>query len=302
MTSGIIFDIKRYAVHDGPGIRTTVFFKGCPLRCAWCHNPEGQSSKPEILIKSSRCLKECQECVSHCEQMAISKKKGSVSVDKKKCDGCGKCIEFCTTQAIELVGREVSAQQAMAEIEKDQIFHDESGGGVTFSGGEPLLQADFLNEILSQCQVRGIHTTLDTSGHAPFKVLEKLMGTIDLFLYDLKIMDDQKHRKFTGASNKIILGNLKKLAKKNKNIIIRFPVIPRINDDSQNIQQTAQFILSLQNISQVSLLPYHSLGKDKYLRLDKADSLPSFDQPLKARMEEIKKTFENYGFRVKIGD
>jgi len=205
MIRGTIFDIKKYAIHDGPGIRTTVFFKGCPLRCRWCHNPEGQSSKPEMFVRPSRCLKECSECLSVCEREAISRTEISPVIDRERCNSCGKCAEVCPAEAIEVVGRQMSVQEVMAEVEKDMIFHDESGGGVTFSGGEPLLQPVFLSTLLEKSKEKDIHTTVDTSGYASFEIMEEIAKNVDLFLYDLKIMDEKKHKEYTGKSNKVIL-------------------------------------------------------------------------------------------------
>ncbi|MGB8951541.1 MAG: glycyl-radical enzyme activating protein [Candidatus Aminicenantales bacterium] len=298
MQFGTIFDIKRYAVHDGPGIRTTVFFKGCPLHCVWCHNPEGQSGRMEILIRNSRCLKECQECIIHCPQKAIARVGKKIAIDRNKCLCCGTCAENCPAQAIERVGRRISVQEAMTEIEKDQVFHKESGGGVTFSGGEPLLQPGFLSGILDQCQAKGLHTTVDTSGFAPLKVLEKIVDKVDLFLYDLKVMDERMHLKFTGVSNKKILENLKTLSREKSNIVIRIPVIQGVNDSQENIQKTAAFILSLKRPLSVMLLPYHNLGKEKYRRLGKADSFQDFKPSSKNRLCEIQEKLASYGICV----
>lgn len=302
MVKGTIFDIKKYSIHDGPGIRTTVFFKGCPLRCGWCHNPEGQLAKPEIIVKPYRCLKGCDACLAVCEREALSKANKSLIIDKRKCDACGKCVDVCSSEALEKIGQKVSVQEVMGEIEKDMIFHDESGGGVTFSGGEPLAQPDFLNALLEKCKENDIHITLDTCGHAAWKTLEKVWDKVDLFLYDLKIMEEKKHREYTGQSNRLILENLKKLAKKGKKILIRIPLIPGINEDEENIQASAEFIRSLGNIQEISLLPYHRLGKDKYKRLRRRNSFPSLDLLSEERIKKIKKAFLDYKFNVTIGE
>lgn len=301
MITGIIFNIQKYSIHDGPGIRTTVFFKGCPLRCPWCHNPEGQSPKPELALWSSRCLKECQECLVVCDRMALSKRDSLLSLDKDKCDLCGKCAEVCPSRAIEIAGRKLSVEEVMEEVEKDLMFHDESGGGVTFSGGEPLMQPEFLCALLEESKKNGIHTTVDTCGFVPPDVLDKIYDKVDLFLYDLKIMDDEKHRQFTGGSNKIVLENLKRLDEKGKEVIVRIPIIPGVNDDEKNIEETLDFLRSLKNIRRISLLPYHDLGKEKYKRFTLPYKIGSIQPPSREVMEKIKKKFESSGYQVTIG-
>jgi len=301
MSEGIIFDIKKFAIHDGPGIRTTVFFKGCPLHCPWCHNPEGQSPKPEIMVKSYKCIKDCTECLSICEKRALAKVDQILVIDREKCDACGKCAKVCLSEAIETVGRKMDAQEVMREVEKDMIFHDDSGGGVTFSGGEPLLQPDFLSDLLTQAKEKDVHTTVDTCGYASSTNLEKIGDKVDLFLYDVKMMDDQKHKKFTGKSNKLILSNLRKLAQKGRRVTVRIPLIPGVNDDEENIQKTAKFIQSLKNIKHISLLPYHKLGQDKHKRLSKK-KFQDFNLPRQEGIDRIKKKLEGYGFMVTIGE
>jgi pyruvate formate lyase activating enzyme len=301
MSEGIIFDIKKYSIHDGPGIRTTVFFKGCPLHCPWCHNPEGQSSKPEIMVRSYRCLKDCTECLSVCEERALTKVDQALIIDREKCDACGKCVKVCSSEAIVTVGRKMNAQEVMQEVEKDMIFHDDSGGGVTFSGGEPLLQSDFLSALLIQAKEKKIHITVDTCGYASSATLDKISDKVDLFLYDVKMIDDQKHKKFTGKSNKLVLRNLKTLAQKGKKVIVRIPLIPGVNDDEENIQKTAKFIQSLKNIKHISLLPYHKLGQDKHKRLSKK-KFQDFNLPRQKDIGWIKKKLEDYGFIVTIGE
>jgi pyruvate formate lyase activating enzyme len=299
---GLIFDFKKYAINDGPGIRTTVFFKGCPLRCRWCHNPEGQSFAPEIMIRASRCLADCSHCVAVCPEGAIVKTAVVPVLDRPLCTACGKCAEICPAEAIEVVGRRLSATQLLREIEKDRIFQEESGGGVTFSGGEPLSQPDFLCEILEQCRKKEIHTTVDTCGFAPADVLDRIAEKTDLFLFDLKAIDEKKHLAFTGESNRLILENLKRLAAKGKKTVVRIPVIPGINDDEENIRETAEFLRSLGSISDISLLPYHKLGRNKYRGLEKKADADEFTPPSAECLERIKKGLEEYGFRVSLGE
>jgi pyruvate formate lyase activating enzyme len=301
MAKGIIFDIKRYAIHDGPGIRTTIFLKGCSLRCQWCQNPEGQETNPEIILRSSRCATECNECVSVCPQDAISKDRNSIEIDRAKCDLCRKCEEVCAYEALEVVGREVTAKELMDEIEKDKIFFDESGGGITFSGGEPLMQLDFLEALLKEIKKENIHVTLDTSGYVSFEDLDRISDKVDLFLYDLKIMDNEKHEKYTGVSNKLILENLRKLAERGKSVAVRIPLVSGINDDNQSIHILVDFLQSLKNINQISLLSYHRGGREKYKRLRKEKLPKTFHSPSDKRIEEIEKILADSGFSVKEG-
>jgi pyruvate formate lyase activating enzyme len=299
---GLIFDVKKYSINDGPGIRTTVFFKGCPLRCRWCHNPEGQSFKPEIMIRPSRCLADCSKCVAACPEGAVVRTAGVPTVDRTRCPACGKCADVCPGQAIELVGRRLSAAELVAEVEKDRIFLEESGGGVTFSGGEPLSQPDFLLELLELCRKKEIHATVDTCGFAPPAVLESVGEKTDLFLFDLKTIEEKKHVAFTGVPNTLILENLRRLAARGRRVIVRIPVVPGVNDDEKNILGTAEFLRSLGTISDISLLPYHRLGRDKYKGLEKAAAGGDFAPPSAERLGQIRKDLEDCGFRVSLGE
>jgi pyruvate formate lyase activating enzyme len=301
VAKGTIFDIKRYAIHDGPGIRTTIFLKGCSLRCQWCQNPEGQEVNPEIILRSSRCAKECNECVSVCPLDAVSKDGNSIQIDKAKCDLCAKCEDVCVYEALEVVGREMTAQEVMDEIEKDRVFFDESGGGITFSGGEPLLQLDFLERLIREIKKKKIHVALDTSGYMSFEELDRISDKVDLFLYDLKIMDEEKHEKYTGVSNKLILENLKKLAEQGKSVAVRIPLISGINDDDQSIHKLVEYLQSLKNIKQINLLSYHKGGSEKHKRLRRERSQKTFQTPSDERIEEIKKILSDAGFFVEEG-
>jgi pyruvate formate lyase activating enzyme len=302
MSEGIIFDIKKYSINDGPGIRTTVFFKGCPLRCPWCHNPEGQSFFPEVMLRPSRCLPECFECVAVCDPGALSKQGIELSLVRDECTLCRKCADICPSRAIEFAGRQVSVAEVMAEIEKDRIFYEQSWGGVTFSGGEPLAQPDFLAELLAACRKKGFHTTVDTCGYAPEEALDRAADQADLFLYDLKIMDENKHDDLTGQPNSVILKNLKRLARRGKKVIVRLPLIPGINDDDQNIRATTTFLNDLKGISEISLLPYHKLGLEKRKSLEKKRPAEVFSPPATDRLEKIKADLESAGFSVRLGE
>jgi len=298
---GMIFDIKRYAIHDGPGIRTTVFFKGCTLRCQWCHNPEGIEREREIMFRAERCVEECRECVTVCPQCAITKKSRVISIDQAKCDLCGKCEEACMYDAVECVGREVSVQDVLNEVEKDRIFYEESEGGVTFSGGEPLAQPDFLLGLLTELKGRNIHTAVDTSGFVPFDILDKVSREADLILFDLKIMDEGKHINFTGESNSLILENLRKLSRNEKKIIIRMPVLEGLNDDEESFQKVVEYLRTCGGIEEINLLPYHKGGEAKRRRLNKSYPSIDFRAPSDERVEEIKNHLSAYGFSVKVG-
>ena len=224
MITGKVFDIKKFSIHDGPGIRTTVFFKGCPLSCRWCHNPESQALEPEMMLWANRCIR-CEACLPVCKQGAISRDGDFAPTDGEKCVLCGACVEACHAGAREIVGREMTVAQVMAEIERDVAFYDESNGGVTFSGGEPLWQAGFLLALLQACQEKEIHTALDTCGFAPWEMLDAIREHVDLFMYDLKLMDDAKHRDFTGVSNELILKNLQALSQRGHDIVLRVPIV-----------------------------------------------------------------------------
>jgi pyruvate formate lyase activating enzyme len=298
---GTIFDIKRYAIHDGPGIRTTVFFKGCTLQCQWCHNPEGISKRHEIMFRPDRCADECWDCVPRCPQKAIGQNGTIISIDQKKCDLCGVCGEVCAYEAVEIIGRDVTVQEIVDEVEKDRIFYDESGGGVTISGGEPLAQGEFLLDLLDALKNIHIHSAVDTSGCVPYEILDEVGKRADLILYDIKVMNEHRHWVFTGESNIPILENLRRLSQKRENIIIRMPVLKGLNDDPENIQNMVDFLLPLNKSWTINLLPYHRGGEGKLKRLNKKSPLVDFKTPSEQQLEEIKDKFSSCGFRVKIG-
>jgi len=264
-TRGLIFDIKKYSLHDGPGIRTTIFLCGCPLTCWWCQNPEGQ----KLSLRDALKVRE--------------KSKASLTTTK------------------ELIGKEANVEEVMAEVEKDRVFYEESGGGVTFSGGEPLTQHDFLNELVGACQKSRIAIALETCGYAAWDIIKKVKDKIDLFLYDIKIIDEGKHREYTGVSNGLILSNLRKLDGEAKKIILRFPVIPGINDTEENVEQIAGFISHLRAVREIDLLPYNKLGKGKYEKLNLPNKLIDLEPPSDERMKQLSERFKVLGLKVKIG-
>jgi pyruvate formate lyase activating enzyme len=296
--TGLIFNIMRYALHDGPGIRTTVFFKGCPLSCWWCHNPESQSVHPELLYFPDRCLR-CGTCAALCPQHAVSEEGGRMATSDQ-CQVCGTCEDLCPADARELAGTRMSVDEVMAAIEKDVIFYDESGGGVTFSGGEPLLQSEFLEALLAGCRERGIHTVVDTCGLAQTEVLLRVAQRVDLFLFDLKLLDAARHQRYAGVDNALILENLETLARHGYEVIVRWPVIPGINDGSDDVADVLAFLARI-GLRRVDLLPYHRIGIDKYHRLKREYRLGALEPPGAARMEELAAQFQRAGFTVKIG-
>jgi pyruvate formate lyase activating enzyme len=295
--TGSIFNIQKFSIHDGPGIRTTVFFKGCPLRCQWCHNPESQQTGQQVMIWSARCIR-CGACIESCPQGAITLGEAGAVTDLELCDQCGDCIEDCYAQARELVGREASVAEVMAEIESDRLFYEESGGGATFSGGEPLMQPDFLLALLKACKAQEIHTTVDTCGFASWNVLERVRPYTDLFLFDLKLMDDARHQQYTGSSNEPIMRNLRLLSESGQAIRLRIPVIPGINDGPEQIRQIGEFAAGLPHLDEVDILPYHNIAAEKYRRLNRVYELPNTPVPSEERMAEIAQALRGFGIKV----
>jgi pyruvate formate lyase activating enzyme len=301
LTAGIVFDIRRFSIHDGPGIRTTVFLKGCPLECAWCHNPESQAADPELIMRPNRCLR-CGACVEACPEDAIRLGADGPITDLARCERCGLCTDACFSGARELAGRELTAAQVMAEIERDRPFYDESGGGATFSGGEPLLQPEFLLELLQTCRAGGIATALDTCGYAPYAVLDRIRPYVDLFLYDIKTLDDRKHRALTGVSNELIVRNLQALGKRGARIIVRVPVIPGINDGARELRAVGALVATLPSVVRVELLPYHRIGVEKYGRIAREYSLPELRPPSQEQMAVLAQILQqDSGFQVGVG-
>lgn len=298
--TGVIFDIKRYAIHDGPGIRTTVFFKGCPLVCKWCHNPESWSARPEPGLRITRCIK-CGRCTEVCPNHAVTLADDRPVIDTAKCTVCGVCVKSCPSGAREIIGKEVTVVQVLEEVKKDIVFYDQSGGGVTFSGGEPLMQSDFLYELGRLCKENNIHTAVDTTCHADLEVIKRVSENTDLFLCDIKHMDSTAHERFTGVPNGLILSNLKWLASAGKKIIIRLAVIAGFNDEPSNIEKTSRFAASLKDIERIDLLPYNSGGREKADRLTVDYPTMKTNQPSDEQIASIAHTIEGFGFEVKIG-
>lgn len=301
MSESLIFDIKRYAINDGPGIRVVIFFKGCNLSCAWCHNPESISPKAEKMFAPARCIR-CGSCVEVCPEKAITLTPEGIVTDPETCKVHGRCADVCPTRAIEMSGRVMTVEEIMNAIEKERVFFDHSGGGVTFSGGEPLLHIPLLTKLLDECGRRGIHRAVDTAGNVSSKVITDVAERIDLFLYDLKMMDPVLHRKWTNTSNDRILSNLILLAERGSEIIIRIPLMGGINDTEENIDQTARFLASLAgDRKQVNLLPFHKIAQNKYMKLGRPDSFELFSEPGSERLAAIAGQFAAYGIKATVG-
>ena len=300
MAEGIIFDIKKYAIHDGPGIRTTIFFKGCPLACRWCHNPEGLSVAIQRIYRQERCIS-CGECIRMCPRKVITRTDEAMIWDPAKCDLCQTCAEQCPSEAVEFVGCTVTVAEVIRQIERDTAFYDQSGGGVTLSGGEPLMQPEFLIELLEACGHLELHRTVDTTGYADAKLLLQVAQRTDLFLYDLKIMDATKHRQFTGVSNRLILDNLRRLSENKARIQVRIPIIPGINTDADNICRTADFVSTLSGIEHIAILPFHNSARAKYGRLGMACMSSDVQSPSDEYLDRIAGWLEPSGVPVKIG-
>jgi pyruvate formate lyase activating enzyme len=297
--SGTIFDIKKYSINDGPGIRTTVFFSGCPLSCLWCHNPESQSLTPQLLYRAGRCLL-CGDCIKVCPEAAISlgESSNSIITDHQKCTRCQTCVTTCYSGAREFSGREMTIQEVMADIEREIPFYDESHGGVTFSGGEPLMQPGFLSALLKSCRKQEIHTVVDTSGFANWKVFEHIRGDVDLFLYDLKHMDSIRHREVTGVPNEVILENLRRLNAVGAKCLVRIPLIPGINDDEENLIESGKFLASLSHIQSVELMGYHNIAQAKYEALGREYMLVGTKPPAEAELHHAAEMLRSYGLNV----
>lgn len=299
ISSPTIFSIKQYAIHDGPNIRTTVFFKGCPLSCQWCHNPEGLSSQIELIADFDKCIG-CKECVSGCPEQALTFVNKNIIRDEAKCSLCLECLEICPALVYETSGYHTNVNEVMTEIKKDLPFYDQSGGGVTFSGGEPLMQPDFLYDLLNECEQLGIHRTVDTSLFAADHIVNRISDKTNLFLVDLKLMDAKKHKLYTGVDNTVIHSNFKNLIQQGQQCRVRVPLVPGINDDDENLQATASFLSNFDQDIPVDLLPYHSSATAKYSKLGMDYPLYSI-KATAPRLEKAMAIFHTFGITAQKG-
>ena len=300
MPSGLVFNIQKYSLHDGPGIRSTVFLKGCPLCCAWCHNPESISPRPEIIVVENRCIA-CGECRTACPFAEFVTGAGPMPARIDECTQCGACIEACPTDARQMVGRIMTVEEVVAEVCKDRIFYEESRGGVTISGGEPLAQAAFAADLICSLHAAGLHVALDTTGFGRTEHLLAAAQSADLVLYDLKAFDEQRHRQLTGVPNRTILGNLRALDQVHRNIWIRLPVVPGYTDDLKELRLIAEFVRKLPSVTLVNLLPFHRSGLHKYERLGWTHDLDGVETPSGELMERAADIFRAASLPTKVG-
>jgi pyruvate formate lyase activating enzyme len=300
--AGWVWDVKRYALHDGPGVRTTVFFKGCPLRCPWCCNPESQRSEPELSWLAENCLG-CNRCVDSCSEGAIQIFDGTRRIDMERCDLCGRCVDSCPGGALVRVGRRISVTELLRQVAQDSVFFQRSGGGLTLSGGEPAAQPLFARELLRRYKSEeyGLHTALETCGYAPWEDLVRILELTDLVLYDLKIMDPLAHERATGVDNRLILENARRIAALGKSLVIRLPLIPGYTDSGENVAAVAAYAGQLPGVEEIHLLPYHRLGEPKYRRLERPYALEAMPSYPRARAEALAEVVRQWGLRVRVG-
>jgi len=298
-TEGVIFDIQRYSLHDGPGLRTNVFFKGCSLRCDWCCNPESQRAKPELSVFVANCFG-CGECVPVCPTRALRMEGNKVVREAGRCDSCGLCVPACPSGALRLIGRKVTAGEVLREVLRDAPFYSQGMGGLTLTGGEPTLQPDFALALLRLAKAERLHTALETCGEALWEALQMLMPYLDLVLYDIKHMDSQRHREATGIGNERVLENVQRLVAGGAHVIIRVPLIPAFNTDAENLHRVAELAKSL-GVTEVHVLPYHALGKPKYRALGRAYALDEVPPMKEDQGEAAAEIIRSHGLIVHVG-
>ena len=296
--TGTVFDMQRFSLHDGPGIRTIVFLKGCPLHCRWCSNPESQNNSPIVMYKKSDCFK-CGRCISVCKVGAISFD-NETHIDREKCTGCGECTNVCPSGALVLKGKTMTIQQAIKELKKDATIFRRSNGGVTLSGGEPLVQHEFASQLLLACKSQGWSTAIETTGFGSSEAIEKVIPYVDTVLLDIKRIDPYTHKKFTGISNEVILKNAKRISQITKTVV-RVPIIPGFNYSYKDIEDIAKFVKTLNNVDTIHLLPYHTFGENKYDLLGIEYTLDGLKRLSKEDLNEHKKIVESYGIKCIIG-
>lgn len=294
----IIFDVQRYSVHDGPGIRTLVFFKGCPLRCKWCQNPESLSREREVGFFANKCIG-CGECAKACPKGAIVYE-GNKRINRSLCDRCGKCTEACYAEALMMIGKEYDVRTLLDMVERDRPFYDQSGGGVTVSGGEPTLQFEFLLDFLRAVKEAGLNTVIETCGSSAWSNFERLLPFLNIVYYDLKVMDEKEHKRLTGASNRRIKANARRLLESGKRVVFRIPLIPRMTTTEKNLSDLVDLLRELEQ-EEVHLLPYHKMGESKLQRIDSPQEPLDLEPFSDGELAEIKSRFENAGIKVSVG-
>lgn len=298
-SKGMVFDIQRFSIHDGPGIRTIVFLKGCPLRCVWCSNPESQSVGAELLVLADKC-KGCRRCEEVCPLGAIRFQPG-FRLDRDVCEGCGQCAEVCPTGALQVSGRVQKVDEIIQVLKRDEVYYRRSGGGVTLSGGEPLMHPAFAADLLRTCKEIGWHTAMETSGFSGWSAFEKVLPWLDLVLLDIKHVDDEKHVRYIGQSNRMILENARRLGENGVPVVIRVPVVPGCNDTPEEIRRIASFARSIPGVRELHLLPYHRLGEMKYRYLDAEYPLTGQRPPVNQVMEALRIAGAAEGLHCQIG-
>lgn len=298
MQTALIFNIQKFSIHDGPGIRTTIFFKGCPLACQWCHNPESQSYSAEIMVNTDRCT-QCGQCAQHCPASAITRQDDKLVYNRSCCTVCGTCIDYCCNNVREVVGKAYNVSELMIEIEKDRSFYEHSAGGVTLSGGEAMMQIDFVEQLIETCKNSGISVVMDTCGYAPSANFLRIVKNVDLFLYDIKLMDPKLHSRYIGQDNALILKNLQLLSDQGAKIDLRLPLIEGINTSDAAIQSVIDFVRPL-HIYSIHLLPYHDIAKGKYHKLDIEYSGEDFSVPSEQRLQALAAMFKNENYQIMI--
>lgn len=299
--NGTTFNILRYTVDDGPGVRSTVFMKGCPLRCPWCANPESQSFHPEVSFRAVSCIG-CGRCKENCPEGAIEIVDGLAVIDREKCAHCMTCVDMCLNTAMKRMGDEQSVEDVLKVVARDKDYYEESGGGVTVSGGEPMMHPEFVKELFERLHGEGIHTCLDTTGHCDTNVLLDVLESTDLVLFDLKHMDSAKHEEVVGVPTDLIHKNLRTIVDSGTDVIIRIPYIPGFNDDDENMKATAEFVKEVSPNSHVDILPYHELGANKYESIGMEYSMASTEKPTPEQLSHSKEIFTELGIDCQVRD